>query len=177
MKKLVVAFLLIPVIGFSQGKLDEAKKNLSPRSNLSSSISSSSSNDDRSDDDSLFGNLLSDLFVELFLIVSYKAAFGNFEYRHFSPYPNYYDNVHGEYDFGLEKGDKRSLIRVGGNYLVGNTVNSIEANVNYRFDPFVGVELSHHSFFENGRTGSDQMDVTSLMLNYYRIRERSFTGW
>ncbi len=169
MKKLILVFLLIPVIGFSQGKLDQAKKKLSSRSSASSSSSRSSSSNDKSDNDGFFVGLIS--------FVTYKIAFGNFRSRHFSPYPYYYDNVYGTYDFGSEKGDKRSLTHVGVNYLAGSPVNSIEANVNYRFNPFLGVELSHQSFFEKGLTGSDNLDITSLMLNYYRFRERSFTGW
>lgn len=169
MKKLILVFLLIPVIGFSQGKLEQAKKNLSSRSSSSSSRSSSSSSKDKSDNDNFF--------VELFSFVTYKIAFGNFKPRHFSPYPYYYDNVNGAYDFGLEIEEKKSLIGAGVNYLSGNYMNSAEANVNYRFLPFLGVDLTHHRFFEEGLNGSDHLDVTSLLINYYRIRERSFTGW
>lgn len=169
MKKLILVFLLIPVIGFSQGKLEQAKKNLSSRSSSSSSRSSSSSSKDKSDNDTFF--------VELFSFVTYKIVFGNFKPRHFSPYPYYYDNVNGAYDFGLEIEEKKSLIGAGVNYLSGNYINSAEANVNYRFLPFLGVDLTHQRFFEEGLNGSDRLDVTSLLMNYYRIRERSCTGW
>jgi hypothetical protein len=77
----------------------------------------------------------------------------------------------------LETEDKKNLINAGVNYLSGNYINSAEPNVNYRFLPFFGVVLSHQSFFEEGLNGSDCLDVTSLIVNYYRIRERSFTGW
>lgn len=176
MKKLILVFLLIPVIGFSQGKLNQAKNNLSSKSKSSSSGGNSGSSTGDSDFDSAFAEVF--LFVgKLVLIGTYKAAFGDYERRHFSPYPYYYANVQGEYDFGLETEDKKSLIGAGVNYLSGNYINSAEANVNYRFLPFLGVDLSHQSFFEEGLNGSDRLDVTSLMVNYYRIRERSFTGW
>jgi hypothetical protein len=176
MKKLILIFLLIPVIGFSQGKLNQAKNNLSSKSKSSSSSGSSGS--------SKVDLNVGSAFVKLFLYAPkiviggiYITAFGDFERRHFSPYPYYYSNVQGEYDFGLETEDKKSLISAGVNYLSGNYINSAEANVNYRFLPFLGVDLSHQSFFEEGLNGSDRLDVTSLMVNYYRIRERSFTGW
>lgn len=177
MKKLIYVLLLIPFIGFSQGKLNQAKENLLSKSSSTSYSRNSSSSKDRSDDHSPFNDSFKGFFVELFLHVSYKVAFGSFERRHFSPYPFYYENVYGEYDFGLQKEDKRSLIRVGVNYLEGNPVNSIEANLNYRFHPFVGAEVSHNSFFEKVGNDSNQLDVASLMLNYYRVRERSFTAW
>lgn len=178
MKKLVLLLLLIPMIGFSQRKLNQAKENLSSREKSSSSSRSSGSREDSSDDDyDLFDDLFRDVFIELFLYVSYKTALGDFEHRHFSPYPYYYENVGGEYDFGLKEEDKRSLARIGGNYLLGNPVNAIDVSLNWRFDPLVGIELSHRSFFEKGLYDNDYLDVTSFMLNYYRIRERSLTGW
>ena len=183
MKKLILVFLLIPVIGFSQGKLNQAKNNLSSKSKSSSSKSKSSSSGGSSGSstgDSDFDSAFAEVFLfvgKLVLIGSYKAAFGDYERRHFSPYPYYYDNVPGEYDFGLETEDKKSLIGAGVNYLSGKYINSAEANINYRFHPFLGVDLSHQSFFESGINGSDHLAITSLMLNYYRIRERSFTGW
>ena len=177
MKNLLFIFLLIPLIGFSQGKLDQAKENLSSRSSSSSSSSSSHLSEGESEDNSSFKNSMGQFFGELLVFITYKAAFGNFEPRHFSPYPYYYDNVQGAYDFGLEKGDKNSLLGVGVNYLAGNSINSAEANINYRFHPFVGVDLSHQHFFEEGRTGSDHLNITSLMANYYRLRERLYTVW
>jgi len=171
MKKLILVFLLVPVIGFSQGKLNQAKNNLSSKSKSKSSSSGGSSDSSTGDSD------VDNAIAEVFFIGVYKAAFGDYERRHFSPYPYYYDNVPGEYDFGLETEDKKSLIVAGVNYLSGKYINSAEANVNYRFHPFLGVDLSHQSFFEAGLTGSDHLGITSLMLNYYRIRERSFTGW
>lgn len=177
MKKLLLVFLLIPAIGFSQGKLKDAKQNLSSSSSSSSSSSTSSSSRSSSSSSSSFDGSLDAFFLELFLFMSYKTALGEFEYRHFTPYPYYYDNVNGEYDFGLEEGDKRSLFRVGGNYLIGNIINSAEVNINYRFNPFVGAELSHHRFSEKVRNGREHLDVTSLLFNYYRIRERSFSAW
>ena len=171
MKKLAILLLLIPAIGFSQ-KLDKAKKNLSSRSNTISTSSSNSSGSSGSSGAGFFG----ELFIELFAFIGYKAAFGEFEYRHFTPYPYYYSNVNGEYDFGQEDEDKKSQFRLGTNYLVGNNINSFEVNAKYRFDPLFGVELHHQSFFENVIDGTDCLDVTSIGFNYYRIRERGITA-
>ena len=85
--------------------------------------------------------------------------------------------MNGEYDYGQEDTDKKSQLRLGTNYLVGNVINSIEVNARYRFDPLVGIELHHQSFFENVRDGTEYLDVTSLGVNYYRIRERAITAW
>lgn len=175
MKKLLLILFLIPAITFGQSKLKSAKSNLSSRSNTSSSSSSSTA---RSSSGGTYGaGLLGDLVIELFLFVGYKAAFGEFEYRHFTPYPYYYSNVNGEYDYGVEDTDKTSQFALGTNYLVGNIVNSIEVNARYRFDPMFGVELHHQSFFEDVRDGTEYLDVTSLGVNYYRLRERWITGW
>lgn len=179
MIKLLFLFFLISLLGFSQGKLDQAKQNLSSRSNSSStsSNSSASSSNNSSNNAGLFESVLADVFVEAFLFISYKALLGGFESRHFTPYPYYYTNVNGQYDYGLEPGDKRSFLNAGGTYFAGNSIQALEAHVNYRFDPFLGLELSHRHFFESNLAGKDNLDVSSLMLNFYRIRERSFTGW
>lgn len=172
MKKLAILFILIPTICFSQ-KLDKAKSNLSSRSNSSSTSSSSSGRISASSGAGFFG----EVFIELIAFIGYKAALGEFEYRHFTPYPYYYSNVNGEYDFGLEESDKTSQLRLGTNYLVGNNINSLEIHLKYRFDPLFGLELQHQSFFEKVISGTDYLDVTSLGVNYYRIRERSITAW
>jgi len=178
MKKLLFTCLLIPIIGFSQAKLSAAKQNLSSNSSSSSTSGSSSSSSSSSSSDGTFGNLFADIFVEVFLIVGYEGLFGNLEYRHFFPYPYYYDNVNGEYDFGAVDGDKRSLLKARANYFAANSIQGVEANVKYRFLPILGLELSHNSFFENNLAGTnDNLNTTSFMLNYYRIRERSVTGW
>jgi hypothetical protein len=173
MKKILIVIFLISNIGFSQTNLKKAKSNLSSRSYNSSSVSSSTS----SYDDNSSTNFFGELFINLLAFVTYKAALGNLEQRHFTPYPYYYSNVNGEYDFGMEKEDNKSIVSIGGNYLFGNAVNAIEANINWRFIPFLGVDLTHNRFFEKGLGGSDQLDVTSFMVNYYRIRERHVTGW
>lgn len=174
MKKILFLLLLIPALTFGQSKLKNAKSNLSSSSRTSSSSSSSS----RTSGGGGYGaGVVGDLFIELFLFIGYEAAFGDFEYRHFTPHPYYYSNVNGEYDFGLEDEDKRSQFRVGTNYLVGNIINSFEVNARYRFDPMVGIELFHQSFFEDVRDGTEYLDVTSLVVNYYRIRERFITAW
>lgn len=177
MKKLIFLCLILPHLGVSQGKLDRAKKELSGRTNPDSTTRNYNSNDNTSSSSSSSDNVVSQAAVELFLLISYKIAFGNLEDRYFAPYPYYYDNVNGEYDFGYEKGDKSSVMGLEVNYLLGNAANAVEADLNYRFVPFLGLELNHQSFFEQGLSAGDYLDVTSLMVNYYRIRERWFTGW
>ena len=177
MKKLIILCLLLPYWGISQGKLDRAKRELSSRTNEAATTENYGSNEYSSSSSSSSDNVLSQAAVDLFLLISYKIAFGNLEDRYFAPHPYYYDNVNGEYDFGYEKGDKNSMMGIEVNYLLGNTVNAIEANLNYRFVPFLGLELNHQSFFEQELSIRDYLDVTSLMINYYRVRERWLTGW
>jgi hypothetical protein len=178
MKKLLFTCLLIPIISFSQTKLSTAKQKLSSNSSSSSTSSSSGSSSSSSSSDRTFGNLFADIFVEVFLIAGYEGLFGHLEYRHFAPYPYYYDNVNGEYDFGAVDGDKRSLLKARVNYFSANSIQGVQANVTYRFLPVLGLELSHNNFFENNLVGnSDNLNTTSFLLNYYRIRERSVTGW
>ena len=177
MKKLIILFLILPYLGMSQGKLDRAKGELSSRTNGADTTEDYSSDNNSYSSGSSSGNALSQAAAELFLLISYKIAFGNLEARYFAPYPYYFDNVNGEYDFGYEKGDKNSVIGIEVNYLLGSAANAIEADINYRFVPFLGLDLNHQSFFEQGLNGLDYLDVTSLMLNYYRFRERYVTGW
>ncbi|WP_115460887.1 hypothetical protein [Winogradskyella aurantiaca] len=174
MRKLIFLIIVIPTIGFSQGKLSQAKGQLSSRS---SNSNSNSTNDSATEAESNSENILKEAVTEILLLISFKIVLGDMKARYFSPYPYYFDNVKGEYDFGFEKGDKRSLVNLDVNYLLDNFSNSLEVGLNYRFIPILGVDLSHQSFFEHELGGTDYLDVTSLMLNYYRFRERSFTGW
>ena len=123
------------------------------------------------------GHAIFELFLKGAFYSTWKVGFGDVQKRHFTPYPYYYENVNGEYDFDLIKGDKKSQTRIGVNYLLGNIVNSAEVNVEHRFYPFVGATLTHQSFFEQVRDGTEYLDVTSLSFNYYRIRERAISGW
>jgi len=174
MKKLLILLLLIPALSFGQSKLKDAKSNLSSRSSSSSGSSISRTS---SGGGGYGAGFFGDLFIELFAFVGYDTFFGQLEYRHFTPYPYYYSNVNGEYDYGFIENDKKSQLRLGANYLVGNIVNSIEINARYRPSPLWGFELMHQSFFEEVRNGTEYLDVTSLGANYYRLRERFITGW
>jgi hypothetical protein len=177
MKKLLLLLLLIPAITFSQSKLKSAKNNLSSSSRTSSSSSSTSTSRTSSGGGGYGAGFFGDLFIELFAFVGYHTFIGQFEYRHFTPYPYFYTNVNGEYDYGIEDTDKKSQLRLGTNYLVGNIINSIELNARYRISPLWGFEMHHQSFFENVRNGTEYLDVTTLGVNYYRLRERFITGW
>lgn len=177
MKKLLLLLIFIPAIAFGQSKLKTAKSNLSSSSSSSSTSSRSNSSNNSSFGGSYGAGFFGDLFIELFAFVGYNTLIGDFQYRHFTPYPYYYGNVNGEYDFGKQEGDKLSQLRVGTNYLIGDIINSVEVNARYRIDPLWGVELHHQSFFEDTREGTEYLDVTSLGVNYYRIRERFITGW
>jgi hypothetical protein len=69
MKKLLFLFLLIPMLGFSQGKLDQAKQHLSSRSSSSTSgNSTSSSGNTTSSNVGFFESILADVFVEAFYL-------------------------------------------------------------------------------------------------------------
>lgn len=173
MNKNILLFLFIPVIGLSQGKLNQAKQNLTTKSSTSvrtvTNATTGGSN---------FSSRSGNIFVDIAFILGFEAMFGNVEARHFTPYPYYYDNVNGLYDYGAIDGDQRSYLSANANYFASSSIQGIDARVNYRFLPLLGLELSHNSLFESSAiTASDNLNITSLMLNYYRIRERAVSGW
>ena len=72
MKKLVVVFLLIPVIGFSQSKLGQAKKKLSSESSSSSSSRKDKSHNGSSSSSSSTNSSSSKTMFKVNVILDWK---------------------------------------------------------------------------------------------------------
>lgn len=177
MKKGLLLLLLIPTIAFSQGKLDTAKEDLSSTSSSSSSgTSSSSSARSRGGNVASIG-LFGELFIELFLLLGEHTVIGEFQQRSFTPHPYFYDDVKGEYLYGQEDGDKKSLVKLNANYLFSDNVNATDLSVNYRFNTLFGIEASHQYFSEKLVDRTSHLNISSLMVNYYRLREKNISGW
>lgn len=172
MNRLLWIFLLFSFLSYSQSRVKTAKNNLQPKSSaVKTEHTESNSNDETS------SSLFAELLTEAALLVSYKILLGEFESRHFSTYPYYFSNVNGNYDYGYQKGDKRQLLQLSSYYLMDERIQSIETNASYRFIPILGVELSNTMFFENYFNSVEQLNYSSLILNYYRVRERFLNLW
>lgn len=168
MKSLLLLFLFTTTITFGQGKLDTAKQDLSSSSSASSSSSNTSSRRSSSSDDNdlgFFGNLLYDATLGIF--------FGKADKRGLNRHP-YYNGL-GEYV--LDTLQRRSRLRLGGNYVLNKHVRTYELHANYRFIPLLGLDISQYHFAEPDRGQKDFLNSTSIMLNYYRVREEFISAW
>ncbi|WP_299672627.1 hypothetical protein [uncultured Tenacibaculum sp.] len=174
MKRKLLLLVFIPFFLCSQSTLSNAKQSLSSSSSTSSS---SNSNDDSDDDDDI--NFFSAFFGEIFLDVFYYASLGIFigepTETAMNPYP-YYNDKEGEYSIRLDGNVKKQSLKLSTNYLF-NRVRGIEFNAVYKPVYLVGVELSHINFSENTLLNSESLNITSVNLNYYRIRNRNISMW
>lgn len=181
MKQLLFIVCLLPAIAFSQNKLDKAKKKMKQKSSttVSSSSSSSSTSSTRtrrsrrnsSDFETDFENIL----IEIGFKATVGIAIGQVQERDLNPYPYFYDNE-GEYAGILSNTGRKQSLRLGVNY-VFNRVDGLEFNATYKPLPILGIEASHIHFSEKKRTNTDALDITSLLFNYHRIREKNISIW
>lgn len=178
---ILVCVLLCTTVLFSQEKLKKAKEDLSStstsaqttqgqmRTSNSSSGSYSDSSSSFDSDDKPFGQFL----AEILFYTTVGVTFGVAEYRELNPYP-YYN--YGEYTKESNEQTKRSNIRIGTNYLPGK-VDALELGALYKPIPLVGIEATYLRFSERNRISDEYLNISSLMANYYRIREKYVTAW
>jgi len=182
MKRILLIILLLPCVLFSQGKLKKAKESLS-ESSATSTSSSTTSNDrgtrtsrNNHRNSSNNNGLFYDFFVELGYYAIYGVVVGNSEYRSLTPYP-YYNHTFGEYLKGDALSSKKSIFKISGIRHFNKRINGLEINANYRILPIFGLEASYIHFSERTIIGSDFLEISSLMANYYRIREKNISLW
>ena len=188
-KVLFVVFLFVIGLAntncYSQGRLGDVKgdiKKEKPKrsSNSGSNGSKSRGSTNNSSDNSGFAYLVAESLVKLtgyaIYYVGYKLPIGEVESRKFFDYP-YANGSHGEYSHSfVDLKDKKS------NLTFSNTLSmhdknlfANKASLNYRFIRALGVEASYLQFYETDPL--EDLNMTSGMLNFYRIREENVTGF
>jgi len=180
MKSFIFAALfLFPLVLFSQGKLEKAKERLSEKNATSSRILEDSDENSEnkgihrnSNNNGFFAAIIEDIAFYAF----YGAIIGNSEFRTLTPYP-YYKNSKGEYLKLNENKTKNSLFKIGVNQLFNSNINALELSANYRVLPILGIEATHLNFSESSIQGKEYLDISSMMVNYYRIREQGVSLW
>lgn len=179
MKRILLITLFIPYLLFSQGKLEKAKESLSETSTTSKSYStdrstrtSRSNNRNSIDNDGFF----TEFFVKLGYYAIYGSVVGKAENRSLTPYP-YYNNTFGEYLKSDSISSKNSIFKISVNRHFNKRINGLELKANYRILPIFGLEASYIHFSERTIIGSDYLEISSLMANYYRIRENKISLW
>ena len=180
MKQFLLLLFLFPAIIFSQGKLKKAKENLNQKSTSSQRTrnvrSTSSSNSNDSDDFSVLDD--PDLRFFLFRLAFWSTigvTVGEAQERDLNPYPYFYDDE-GEYAKELSDTGRKQSLQLGANYIFNN-INGVELSALYKPLPILGIKASHIHFAEKSRTSTDFLDITSLSLNYYRVREKNISLW
>jgi hypothetical protein len=173
MKKLLTSVVLALCVGtlVAQGKLERATQGLT-KDAPSGSTSSAPSLSGRGDQSSG----LVDAFAQGVLYVSFNALFGEVQPRAFIPYA-YADNIGGEYCYLGEVADVKLSKLVISNtttFQSGSTGNDVK--LNYRFLPFLGLDVNHLHLFDR-LDRNYHLGISTMMLNFYRIREKRVTGY
>lgn len=157
----------------AQGKLNRAKEDLSSTSS-SSTRSERSWNAENQRNDSV--GFFDGVFIEIAYQATIGILFGNMETRYLYAYP-YANGSHGEYAFPDEDALlKRSQLLLSNTFFAsGKEFYGNDITLNFRFIPLLGIEANHLHFFES--TPNEDLGVSSLMLNYYRVREKYVTAF
>lgn len=177
MKRIITILVLLwfPFLAIAQGKLEKAKESLkdkpkeTKRKNVR--VISGTSRSSRTTSGSPFNSFL----IELGFYATAGIVFGVADERDLNPYPYFYDNE-GEYAAELSKTGRKSGTKLGVNYLFNN-VKSLELYATYKPIPIIGIDISHIRFSEKTLLTKNYLNVTSLMANYHRFREKNFTFW
>ncbi|MCG8311281.1 MAG: hypothetical protein MI975_28090 [Cytophagales bacterium] len=174
MKRTILTVLLIclSIHTFGQGKLERAKEDLSEKSDSGSftTTSTEASSDDVGD------GFVGGIVVELLYVATYGLLIGELQPRSFYSYP-FAEGPHGEYQI-TEGGyfPKRSSLTVSNTTAFQSSTFSNDFRVNYRFIPALGLEANHLHFLDR-RDQNEQLGISSILLNFYRIREKNVTGY
>lgn len=192
MRKIFLAvFLLSSIFLSAQGKLNKAKSGLDKNYKTLDDYKESEASADSSDDGdtvSTFANAaLLEAFVQLFMFVGQNVLIGEAQQTDLNLYPYYQQNA-GEYmALPPAKNDslappkeynyKLSDLKANLNYFAGGSVNGVQAKVDFRMFYMLGIEGSYNYFYEDVMSETVNLDVASLMLNYYRVRTKYVTGW
>lgn len=182
MKQFLLLLFFIPAIIFSQGKLKKAKENLNKQATKTTSQgtrnvrASSSSRSNNSNESSVLDDLgFKSLLFRLAFWSTIGVTVGEAQERDLNPYPYYYDDE-GEYAKELSDTGRKQSIKFGTNYIFNN-INGFELNALYKPLPILGIKASYIHFSEKRRTSTDFLDITSLSVNYYRVREQNISLW
>ncbi|WP_372746732.1 hypothetical protein [Lutibacter sp.] len=170
---LLIALFIIPFTVFSQGKLEKAKEDLS-KDSQSTEESSERDRSIRLKRD--HNNFFVDVFAEIGFYAFYGTLLGSSDYRSLTPYPYFYDAT-GEYLKVDLDSSKNSQFKIGASQYFNKGVKGIELNADYRVIPILGIEASYLNFSENTLQGKEYLNVTSLLLKYYRVREKNVSIW
>lgn len=177
MKLIFILCLSFSVSIFSQSRLKKAKENILKKP--SNSFTNSGSSDKKKDKNNSFGTYLFSKFVFKPLVWAGKSlVIGNKEVRVFNPLP-YENNNSGEYLKLNDKEDYRiNLLQVSTYYSSGKyRINGLHIDLEYRFSDLIGITARHSHFYENYFGETENLDLSGLTFNYYRIREEFITVW
>lgn len=177
MKFLLILCLSFSVSSFSQSRLKKAKENILKEP--SKSFTNNDTSNKKKVIDNSFGTYLFSEFVFKPLVWAGKSlVIGNKEVRVFNPVP-YENNSYGEYLKLNDKDDYHiNLLQVSTYYSSGKyRINGLHIDLEYRFSDLIGITARHNHFHENHFGETENLDLSGLTFNYYRIREEFITAW
>jgi len=161
------------VSSFSQSRLKNAKENLS-QNDLNTISYNNSSVESKHKKNTFLTFLFVELIAEPLLWGGKTLLIGKKEVRVFNPIP-YENNHYGEY-LKFDKNDygyRVNLLQASINYSSGKyRINGLHVDLESRFSDLIGITARHSHFDE-----TENLDLSGLTFNYYRIREEYISAW
>lgn len=176
MKQFLLVLCLFPAVVFSQNKLKKAKESLNSKTTTTkTTYRNVRVSKGKSTSKTNFENPFNSLLLEIGFYATLGVAVGQAQERDLNPYPYFYDNE-GEYAAELSDTGRKQSLKLGANYIF-NKVNGLEFNATYKPLPIIGIEASYLHFSEKNRINTEVLDITSVLVNYHRIRNKNISIW
>lgn len=176
MRFLFIICLCFSVSSFSQSRLKKAKENLSQKTLNTASYTNTSA--ESNPEKNTFAEFL---FVNLIAKPIFRCGksllVGKKEVRVFNPIP--FDNNNGEYvNLGEKENYRVNLLQASMSYSSGKyRIKGLHADLEYRFSDIIGLTAKHSHFYEKKFGETENLNLSGLTFNYYRIREGFITAW
>ncbi|QKX06992.1 hypothetical protein HN014_19415 [Aquimarina sp. TRL1] len=189
MKKVFLIFISL-LLGYSnglaQGKLSKAKNELrkekqsgSRSGNTDQAYETYTSYDD-SFDSYIANSIAEGIFLGIAYVagmVTYGTLIGEGAPRTMNHYP-YREHSYGHYLFDSTATGASYNLHIKGSFFANDQSTSATAlQLQYKFHPLISVEGSHLHFFERDVIANENLDISSLLINYHRVREKHISAW
>jgi len=178
--------VLLSWTGFSQGKLEKAKKGLSQKSTIFSSTRTNprSTNNSYGHDYGLFGELAI-VFIEIGLYATYYGLIESPPEQEYlaskgfiTKYP-YHTNHKGNYAYDWNEDTNLSRITISNRFITeNNKLYGNHINADFRFFRRLSLEADYLQLWEHTTFfGNSSLATATFLLKYHRVRTEKFNAY
>ena len=184
--RLLVIFIFIFNIGFTQSKIEKAEESLKQKDNSDSNVKFEDNDSYSTDTDTTFlEETIGNLFIEIFAYTVYGILVESpFEKGSLSSsailtkYP-YFNSNNGNYNYGWNENSVVGRTSISSRYVLENSrIQGNHLNFDFHFYNKIGLELDYLQLWENSPNwGENSLALYKMLFKYHRVRTKHFNGW